>query len=323
MLRPAENWLEGVHVTLPTPFALDGALDVDAFGALCLDVLATAPASIVIGTPLGERSVLDLAERTTLAATATAIAREARRHTVAGSDAGSDRGSDRDGPMILVDVSTTDWRRSGLLAADAAEVGADAVLLSAPTDHRPSARELVDHVRSVAGRGLPILLVNDPATTRMTLGATEVLGLAHEEGVVGVVDAADEQDLLADLHHRGTSLHLLIGRDEHVLAGRDAGASGWLSAVGCLFPRLASDLWPALHRDGVADAAGSLLTALEPLLRLMSGPRSVSSTKLLLDLLGRTGGGPPRPPRRAVEGTDREVLAQELRLLQQRSPAAR
>lgn len=319
MLRPAENWLEGVHVTLPTPFALDGALDVDAFGALCLDVLATAPASIVIGTPLGERSVLDLAERTTLAATATAIAREARRHTVAGSDAGSDR----DGPMILVDVSTTDWRRSGLLAADAAEVGADAVLLSAPTDHRPSARELVDHVRSVAGRGLPILLVNDPATTRMTLGATEVLGLAHEEGVVGVVDAADEQDLLADLHHRGTSLHLLIGRDEHVLAGRDAGASGWLSAVGCLFPRLASDLWPALHRDGVADAAGSLLTALEPLLRLMSGPRSVSSTKLLLDLLGRTGGGPPRPPRRAVEGTDREVLAQELRLLQQRSPAAR
>lgn len=307
MLRPAEHELAGVHIALPTPFAADGTLDMAAFDALCADVLSAAPTSIVIGSPLSERSVLEIAERRMLAASAAANAAERARASTA--DPGTE-------PLVLVDVSTTDWRRSGLLAADAAETGADAVLLSAPSDHRPSRRELSDHVRSVAAHGLPVILVNDPATTRMTLDVAHVLELAQLDALIGVVDVADTQILLAGLRHSDPSLPLLIGRDEHILAGHSAGASGWLTTLGCVVPSLVQKLWRAVDAHAAEDAAPAMFTCLVPLLRSTAGATGVSAIKLLLDLLERSGGGLPRPPRRALEGAERATIARELAELQ-------
>jgi len=293
MLASEELALNGVHIALPTPFTADGDVDNDAFAALCSDVLAAAPTSIVVGTPLGERSVLELAERRALAKSAAALA--------------------HGGPLVLVDVSTTDWRRSGSLAADAAENGADAVLLSAPTDHRPSPRELLDHVRSVAAHGLPVILVNDPASTRIALDVLQVQELAQLEGVVGIIEVADDQELVAGLRRSDASLPVLIGRDEHVLSGRRAGGVGWLTNLGCVLPSLVLNLWHAVATDG--DAEPPLLARLDPLLRRCSGPAAVTTVKLLLELLDRAGGGAPRPPRRGLEGSDRDDLARVLALL--------
>jgi 4-hydroxy-tetrahydrodipicolinate synthase len=303
MLPAAGHELAGVHIALPTPFTLDGALDLDAFNALCADVLSAAPTSIVIGSPLSERSVLEITERRLLAASAAANAAERARASTAHPSTG---------PLVLVDVSTTDWRRSGLLAADAAETGADAVLLSAPSDHRPSQRELADHVRSVAAHGLPVILVNDPAVTRMTLDVAHVLELARLDGVVGVVDVADTQVLLAGLHHSDPSLPLLVGRDEHVLTGHGAGASGWLTTFGCVVPSLVQELWRAVDAHTPEDAPPTMFTRLEPLLRSTGRASGVSAVKLLLDLLDRSGGGLPRPPRRALEGAERDAIIREL-----------
>ncbi len=307
MLRPAPHGLAGVHIALPTPFTLDGSIDMEAFNAHCADVLSAAPTSIVIGSPLSERSVLEIAERRMLAASAAASAAERARASTTHTDTD---------PLVLIDVSTTDWRRSGLLAADAAETGADAVLLSAPSDHRPSRRELTDHVRSVAAHGLPVILVNDPAVTRMTLDVAHVLELARLDGIAGVVDVADTPILLAGLRRSDPALSLLIGRDEHILAGHSAGASGWLTTLGCVVPSLVQELWRAVDAHAADDAPPAMFTRLAPLLRSTAGATSVSAIKLLLDLLDRPGGGLPRPPRRALEGSERDALARELAELQ-------
>ena len=288
MRQMTEQALAGVHVALTTPFTPAGTLDLDGFAALCEDVAGAGMDGLVVGGVCGERAALDPDERRELATAAVA------------ATAG--------GPLVIVDVSSTDWRRSGALAAHARAVGAHAVLLSPPTEHRPSRLELRDHVRSVAAHDLPVILVDDPATTPITLEPALVCELAALDGVVAFADLDGASQLLDRLRLAAPELPLLIGSDVHALAGRRAGAVGWITAFGGPLPTAARRLWDLSTAD--ASAADALAMQLEPLLRWAQTPQGPTAVKLISDLLGRPGGGPPRPPRRTLEAPARdEVLA--------------
>jgi dihydrodipicolinate synthase/N-acetylneuraminate lyase len=290
MSRP--NDLSGVHVALTTPFdPATGAVDLAALEAHCTWLLDQGITGLVPNGSLGEYESLDGDERRAVVET---VAR-----------AVSGRGK------LIVGVSAPSWRIAGQHARHAAELGADALMLLPPTNHLPTRAELSDHYRSVAQYAVPIIVYNNPFSTRIDLTPELIADLALIEGVAGVKEFSGDVRRVAEIAERAPDLQILCGADDLALESAVMGATGWIGGFTGALPEETVRLF-TLAREGDLARAVPLYRALLPLLRWDSSPRFVEAIKHTLDLLGLRAGGPPRPPRRVLEETDRARVAAQL-----------
>jgi 1-pyrroline-4-hydroxy-2-carboxylate deaminase len=290
MNRP--NDLAGVHVALTTPFdPATGQLDLDALEAHCAWLLGQGITGLVPNGSLGEYESLDRDERRAVTETVARVA--------------SGRGK------LIVGVSAPNWRIAGDHARHAAELGADALMLLPPTNHLPTRAELTDHYRSVAQHGVPIVVYNNPFSTRVDL-TPEIIGeLAEIDGVAGVKEFSGDVRRIAEIAERAPHLQVLCGADDLAVESAVMGATGWIGGFTGALPEETVRLF-ALARAGDVARAVPLYRALLPLLRWDSSPRFVEAIKHTIDLLGLRAGGPPRPPRRVLDEIERERVAAQL-----------
>jgi dihydrodipicolinate synthase/N-acetylneuraminate lyase len=293
--------LSGVHVALTAPFKRgEGAVDVEALGQHVRWLLDNGIAGLVPNAPLGEYETLDGDERRAVV------------EAVAGA---------RDGRgQLIVAISAPSWRMAGFHAIHAAEVGADAVTLLPPTGHAPTHGELLDHYRSVAQYGLPVVIHNDPSSVRIDLTPTIIADLAEIDGVVAVAEASGDVRRVTEIAELAPHLQLLCGTDDLALESVFMGATGWIGGFTGALPRQTVRLFE-LGRLGAVAEAVTLYRALVPLLRWSSGSRSVQAIKHTLDLLELPAGGSPRAPRRALDTQDRERIARQLEVARGSDPA--
>jgi len=286
------NDLSGVHVALTTPFERgDGSVDVEALEQHVRWLLDHGISGLVPGSTLGEYATLDGDER----------------RAVVGAVARARHGRGR----LIVGISAPNWRMTGANALHAAEVGADAVLLLPPTSHTPTHAELLDHYRSAAQYGVPIVVHNDPAATQVDLTPATVADLAEIDGVVAVLESSGDVRRISEIAQLAPHLQLLCGTDDLALESALMGAVGWVSGFTGALPRETVRLFELGRLGAVAEAVPPY-RALLPLLRWGSGQRSVEAVKHTLDLLGLPAGGPPRAPRRALDPQDRTRIARQL-----------
>jgi len=286
------NDRSGVHAALTTPFD-------PATGALDLDALEKHAHSGIDGLvpegALGEHDSLDRDERRAVVETVARVARGRAR--------------------LIVGVSAPSWRLAGEHARHAADLDADAILLLPPTNHVPTDTELVDHYRSVAQHGVPVLISNDPSAARIDLTPERIARLAELDGIVGVHECSGDVRRLADIAARAPHLELVCGTDDLALESALMGATGWIGRFSSALPRETLRVFE-LGRLADLAAAAPLYRAMLPLLRWGSGPRFVEAIKHTIDLLGLPAGGPPRPPRRILEPEDARAVARQLADLQ-------
>jgi dihydrodipicolinate synthase/N-acetylneuraminate lyase len=286
--------LSGVHVALTAPFDPESAeVDLEALEAHCAWLVEQGIAGLVPNGPLGEYESLDRDERRAVV------------ETVARVTAGRAK--------LIVGVSAPNWRIAGDHTRHAAEVGADAVMLLPPTNHLPTRAELADHYRSVAQYDLPIVVHNNPSSTRIDLTPEIIADLAEIDGVMAVKESSGDVRRIAAIHERAPLLQLLCGADDLAVESALMGATGWIGGFTGALPAETTRLF-ALAREGDLGDALPLYHALLPLLRWDSGPRFVEAIKHTMDLLQLAAGGPPRPPRRVLEEADRALVAQQLDL---------
>ena len=290
-LEDAATALAGVHVALTTPFTPEGAVDHDALEAHCDALLAAGIAALVPNGSLGEYESLTADERRANVETAVRVARGRGR--------------------VIAGVSAPDWRTAAAHARHALEVGADAVMLLPPTNHAATQAELVDHFRSVAAEGLPVVAYNNPFSTRTDLTPELIARLADVEGVVGVKEFSGDVRRVSAIIERTPQLAVLCGSDDLALESAVMGAVGWIGGFTGALPAATVRLWE-LARLGDVAAALPAYRALLPLLRWDATPRFVEAIKHTIDLLGGRAGGPPRPPRRILGEGDRAVVATQL-----------
>ncbi len=269
----------GILVATALPFrpGSDGALDVDldAFGNHVSWLIDNGSHGVCPNGSLGEYQTLTPGERAAVVETAVAAA------------AGKGR--------VVPGVAAYGADEALRWAEQAAKAGADGVLLLPPNTFRATREAVVEHYRTVARAGLPIVAYNNPIDTKIDLVPDVLAELYHEGLIVAVKEFTGDVRRIYELQELAPGLDVLIGSDDVTLELGLSGAVGWVAGYNNAFPRSCRDLYDASLAGDLATAL-PLYKLLHPLLRWDSKTEFVQAIKLSMDIAGRNG-GPCRQPR--------------------------
>lgn len=295
--------IRGSICALATPFAVDGALDLAAFGRLLDYQLAGGTQALVVAGSTGEAHMLEHDEFDRLLAFALERV-NGRVPVIAGTgEAGTAK-----------TVSLT--RRASVL-------GADAALVVAPYYVRPTQEGLRRHFLEVAEYGgLPVLLYNVPVRTGCDILPETVAALRGHPMIVGIKEARGDRE-------RISALAELVRPDFVYLSGDDgtagqamlAGAAGTVSVVANLVPQAFRALCDAATAGDQA-ATARCHAALEPLIEALNCAPNPIAVKAGLPVLGLGLALPRLPLVELNDGPDRARLHQALSSLASLATAA-
>ncbi|GAB1823203.1 dihydrodipicolinate synthase family protein [Herbidospora sp. RD11066] len=280
MIRP---W-HGIMVATALPFTGDLTVDHDAYAAHCRRLVDEGCDGVVPNGSLGEYQTLTPDERARVVRTAVEAV-----------------GGDR----VMPGVAAYGSREALAWAEQARDAGCASVMLLPPNAYRADENAVLEHYRTVAKAGLPIVAYNNPIDTKVDLTPALLAKLFGEGLIVAVKEFTGDVRRAYEIQEVAPGLDLLVGSDDVVLELLTAGAKGWIAG----FPNSVTRPCVDLYR---AAAAGDLATAvplyrdLHPLLRWDARVEFVQAIKLSMDVAGLNGGAcrPPRlplPPATAAE----------------------
>ena len=215
----------GSATALVTPFSRQGDLDEASFCALIdHQITAGSSALVVLGTT-GENATVTPRERSRLVA----LSIEHVNGRV----------------PLIIGTGNNSTRESIAFSVEAAQLGADGLLVVGPYYNKPPQRGFKAHVEAIAeATSCPIILYNVPSRTGFDANASTILELAHEiPAVVGVKEASGDLAKVADLiQQRPEGFAVYSGDDEWTLFFLALGADGVISVVGNILPGMMSRL---------------------------------------------------------------------------------
>jgi 4-hydroxy-tetrahydrodipicolinate synthase len=271
-----------VLTAIVTPFRDDGSIDFDAFQSLARHLVENGSDGIVVAGTTGESPTLSDGERTdVLRAALEAVG---------------------DTATVVAGTGTYSTSHSVHLSEEAAELGADALLVVTPYYNKPPQRGIVAHFEAIAdATDRPIVVYNIPGRVVINIEPETITELAQIETVVAVKQANDN---LADARHIvETGLTLYAGDDNLVQPFLELGGTGGICVhTHVVGPQVAEQVQAAA--DGDLQRAREIDAELAPayeLLRVQSNPIAI---KAALNLLGHAVGGVRLP---LVEATRDEV----------------
>jgi 1-pyrroline-4-hydroxy-2-carboxylate deaminase len=265
----------GLLVATALPWDEHGHVDHDRYAEHVRWLAESGCDGVVPNGSLGEYQVLSADERASVVRTAVEAA--------------------PDGFSVVPGVAAYGSDEARRWASQAAEAGADAVMLLPPNAYRAPDDAVVAHYRTVAAAGLPVVAYNNPIDTKVDLVA-ELLARLHGEGlIVAVKEFSGDVRRAYQIAELAPGLDLLAGADDVALELAIGGAKGWIAGFPNALPQACVAFWRAAAAGDQA-AAAPLYRLLHPLLRWDSRTEFVQAIKLCMDLVGRYG-GPCRPPR--------------------------
>jgi len=265
----------GVLVATALPMRADLSVDLDAYGEHVRWLAEEGCDGVAPNGSLGEYQTLSDDERAAVVRTAIEAAPE--------------------GFTVMPGVGAYGALQSRRWAEQAAEAGAPVVMMLPPNTYRADDETVVEHYRTVAEVGVPILAYNNPFDTKVDLTPKLLARLFHEGLIVAVKEFTGDPRRAYEIAELAPGLDILIGSDDVVLEVGIAGAVGWVAGFTNALPRSSVELYNASVAGDLATAL-PLYRALHPLLRWDSKTEFVQAIKLSMDVVGRYG-GPCRPPR--------------------------
>ncbi len=268
----------GVLVATALPFADDLSVALDRYADHIRWLAQAGCHGVTPNGSLGEYQVLALEERAAVVRTAVEAAPE--------------------GFSVMPGIAAYGALEARRWAEQAAEAGAQAVMLLPPNAYRADERAVLQHYAEAAKAGLPIVAYNNPIDTKVDL-TPELLSRLYGEGlIVGVKEFTGDPRRAYQIAELAQGLDILIGSDDVTLEVALAGAVGWVSGYTNAFPTSCIELYEA-SVAGDLERALPLYRRLHPLLRWDSKVEFVQAIKLSMDIVGRYG-GPSRPPRQPL-----------------------
>jgi dihydrodipicolinate synthase/N-acetylneuraminate lyase len=266
--------IHGIVPPVPTPLTATGEVDQAAFQRI-FDHLAQggAQGAFVLGST-GE--LASLSPRQRAAAIRCAVAAAAGRLPV------------------LAGIGDNCPATSIELAALAADLGADAVVASAPSYYELSSGELQRHFhRLLPEIELPVMIYNMPWLTGHVLDAGCLRATLEHPGVIGFKDSSGDLGYLREMIGIAAArpeVTVLVGNEYLYLAALELGAHGAVGGGGNLFPALFRALREAFQQGDreTAEALQARINRLADLIYPLTGrPTSVFATiKAALSCLG-------------------------------------
>lgn len=161
---------------------------------------------------------------------------------------------------ILVGISDNCRQETLSLARMATRLGADALVMCAPSFYDLSQDELAGYFTSILTElELPVLIYNMPWLTGHVLGTECLRAVLDHELVIGFKDSSGDLDYLRGMvevaaTREGTTV--LVGNESCYLDGLRLGAHGVVGGGGNIYPELFRGLQDAFDQGDLAGAAG-------------------------------------------------------------------
>ena len=207
----------GVGTALITPFA-NGKIDYTSLESLIeLQIKKGVSALVLLGTT-GEASTISEWERSEIIAFA---------HKKINSRI-----------PLIVGCGTNNTEVTIRYCQNAAELGADALLLVTPYYNKASATGLITHYESVAKSvNLPIILYNVPSRTGVNIPISVYKALCDVKNIVGIKEASGNISYLTEiLDTCGDFFDVYSGNDELTLPFLALGGKGVISVCSNIIP---------------------------------------------------------------------------------------
>lgn len=221
--------LRGIVPPLITPLTQDRKLDAGALHRLVDHLLSGGVHGLFVLGSTGEAPSLDGNTRRAVIAETCAAAKGR--------------------VPVLVNVSDTCWEESRDLARHAEATGAAGLAICPPYYFPLEQAQLRSYVeRFAASVGLPLFVYNIPQFARNEFAAETVARLAEVANVVGVKNSNGSVDYLSEVRRQTTErteFSLLVGSEEILWEGIEAGAHGGVCGGANMFPRLYVRLYEA------------------------------------------------------------------------------
>ncbi len=215
--------LKGYIPDLPTPFDLEGELDLPALARLCRRYVADGGGAFVVCTATGEAPTLTRGERIALIRCAVQAVQKVNGRV-----------------PVIAGASSNDTSRAIAFARDAAEAGASAIISSVPYYNKPTQAGLAAHFSALAAHcDVPIILHDEPGRCSRALDDDTVVRLTELPKIVALCDASGDLTRLARLRARvGRHFRLLSSADASAPAFVAMGGDGCVSGVCAVAPML-------------------------------------------------------------------------------------
>jgi 4-hydroxy-tetrahydrodipicolinate synthase len=267
-----------------TPFADDGAVDLEAARRLARHLVANGSDGIVVAGTTGEGPTVTDREKLDLF--------EAVVSEVGGTAA------------VIANTGTYDTHHSIALTRSALACGVDGFLVVTPYYNKPPAAGIVAHYREIAtaAEGRPVIVYNIPSRVVLNLEPELLAQLAEIPNVVGVKQAMPDLDQARAIVEV-CGLALYAGDDTLVLPFARLGGAGGICVISHLAGRRVKQIIE-LARAGDMDAAERIDRDLAPLYRVLTITTNPIPVKAALNLLGHDVGGLRLP---LVEATADQV----------------
>lgn len=275
-------------------FTASGDLDGEAFARNLRAHLGFGMDGVLVAGSSGESALLDDNDRRQLLAWARAVVPQDK--------------------WLIAGVGSESTRQTIVRARDAAEAGADAVLVISPHYFlkRMSEPALLAHFRAVADASpLPVLLYNMPAYAHLVMSPAFVQEMSQHPNVIGMKDSAGNLPVLTQyLEAQSDSFRVLTGNGGSVAQALELGVSGAILAIalyaGPLVRRLVD-----LFAQGDRAAATELQQKLTPIAADIAGAMGPAGIKAAMSLVGLDG-GPTRSPLLPVSGDELALVRARL-----------
>ena len=299
------NW-RGVIPAMTTKFTEDGRIDHAFFAEHCRWLVDAGCVGLVPLGSLGESATLSFEEKVAVLETAV---------TAVGDRV----------PIIpgIAALSTADAVR---LAQAAERVGCGGVMALPPYVYSTDWREMKAHVAAIMQSvALPVMLYNNPVAYGTDFLPTQIAELARERATLVAVkeSSTDVRRVTAIRALVGDRLEILVGVDDGIVEGVQAGAIGWIAGLVNAFPHESVALFDLAVqvREGRGDRARleALYTWFLPLLRLDTVPTFVQLIKLAQEMVGM-GSARVRAPRLELVGDELEDARRVIRYALEHRP---
>lgn len=253
--------LRGVMTAMVTPFADDGALDLDAARRLARHLVDSGSHGLVVSGTTGESPTLSDAEKLELL------------------DAVLGEVGDR--ATVIAGTGSNDTAHSIDLTREAVRAGAHAVLVVTPYYNKPNRTGLRAHFEAVAEAAVdaPVVIYNIPSRCVINLPPDLLAGLAGIPNVVAVKQA--NNDDLAPIE----GLDVLAGNDEVFLRTLEIGGKGGVLVASHVIGREMRAVYDAAI-GGDARHAAELDAELVPIYEAMTVTSNPIPVKAALEILG-------------------------------------
>ncbi len=220
------------------------------------------------------------------------------------------------GKLLIAGTGSDSVRDTISLSNDAAERGADYVLVLTPSFYKEQMRsaafvryftEVADHSRS------PVIIYNVPKFTGVNIEVDAVVKLSEHENIVGLKNSSENTAHTAEIvANVPQDFSVLIGTASVLYPGLAAGAVGGILALANIAPEECLEI-QRLFEAGKHEEASVLQAKLIPANKAVTAKYGVPGLKAAMDMLGYFG-GEPRSPLAPLGDKDREELNRILKI---------